>query len=904
MAQVLSNIDNEPSEPRLGAYTAEVCMGTPTELDSLYDPKKYEEQIYQHWLARSAFHSEPSGDRTPFVVMMPPPNVTGYLHIGHALNMTLQDVAVRYKRMKGFEALWLPGMDHAGIATQAVVERQLKEQGLTREGLGRDEFVKRIWEWKDKYGGIILGQLRKLGISADWDRLRFTLDEPYERAVRSAFVHYYDKGLLYKGKRITNWCTHCHTAISDIEVTYANEKGHLWFVRYPFCDGTGWVTIATTRPETILADAAVAVNPRDPRYADIVGRQVVVPVVNRPVPVIADEAVLTDFGTGALKIMPGHDPTDFEVGQRHDLPSMAVIDLDGRMNENALHFHGMTALEARERIVDEIEGLGLLEKVEPYEHSVGHCSRCNSLIEPIVPDQWYLRMKELATRALAAERDGRVEVLPVKWRKVYESWLENINDWCVSRQLWWGHRIPVYHCADCGETMVVADAPTRCSKCSSGNITQEEDVLDTWFSSALWPFATLGWPERTDDLAYYYPTSLLITGYDIIFFWVARMVVSGLEFMDDVPFHTVFITGLVRDEQGRKMSKSLKNQVDPLDLINTYGTDALRFTMASLSTYGGQDILLSDQKLLSSRNFVNKLWNATRFVAANVDVMETLAGTRPADSQLGLFDRWILTRLAEAVRDITTHMDMYDFGEASHRAYEFVWGDFCDWYIELAKIPLRDADRAPATRWVLAYVLDNILRLLHPFVPFVTEAIVRQLSGGERLLMTSRYPESANIPGYETDAEHAEFLIGFIKAVRNLKAVFRLPPTEKQAIVVEGPAADIAAILANAEAVKFVGRFTDMSTDVDPSRRYIKGAYGAMKIRILAREDFDYEGELAVLRGRLEALNADIAKLAARLGNPDFVERAPAEVVDKDTDKLEALRAEQQLISSFLQGQG
>ena len=874
------------------------------ELESLYDAKKHEEEIYSLWLSKRAFHSEPNPDKTPFVVMMPPPNVTGYLHIGHALNMTLQDIAVRYKRMKGFETLWLPGMDHAGIATQAVVERQIQEEGLTRESLGREEFIRRIWEWKDKYGGIILSQLKKLGVSADWDRLRFTLDEPYERAVKTAFVHYYDKGLLYKGKRITNWCPHCHTAISDIEVTYANEKGHLWYVRYPFTDGSGYVTIATTRPETILADAAVAVNPQDSRYAGIVGRQVIVPIVNRTVPVIADEAVLTDFGTGALKITPGHDPTDFEVGRRHDLPSMAVIGLDGRMNGNAGRYAGMTAAEAREKVVAELEAQGLLEKVDDYEHSVGHCSRCNTTIEPIVTDQWYLRMKDLAARALEAEAQGSVDILPVKWRKVYESWLANIDDWCVSRQLWWGHRIPVYTCADCGEVIVAVDAPTVCPRCGGSHLTQDEDVLDTWFSSALWPFATLGWPEKTPELAYYYPTSLLITGYDIIFFWVARMVVSGLEFMDDIPFRTVFITGLVRDEQGRKMSKSLKNQVDPLDLISTYGTDALRFTMASLSTYGGQDILLSDQKLLSSRNFINKLWNATRFVVSNVDVAEALGASRPDDSQLGLFDRWILTRLAETTREVTARMDAYDFGEASHRLYEFVWGDFCDWYIELAKIPLRDEGRAPVTRWVLAWVLDNILRLLHPFVPFVTETIAQQLYGGDRLIMTARYPEAAALTAFPDDAERGEFLIGFIKSVRNLKAVFRLPPTEKQSVVAVGSEADIQAILDNAEAVKFVGRLADLTTRPEPGERYIKGAYGAMQVLIRAKPDFDAEGELKVLESRLEALRADIAKVRSRLDNPDFLARAPAEVVDKDTQKAEDLNAEAELIDSFLKGQG
>ena len=877
---------------------------TPIQLDPLYEAKKHEEQIYSLWLSQAAFHSEPNPDRTPFVVMMPPPNITGYLHMGHALQCTLQDIAIRYKRMKGFEALWLPGMDHAGIATQAVVERQIKEQGLTREGLGRDEFVRRIWEWKEKYGGIILSQLKKLGVSADWDRLRFTLDEPYERAVKTAFVHYYEKGLLYKGQRITNWCPHCHTAISDIEVMYANEKGHLWYVRYPFADGSGSVTIATTRPETILADAAVAVNPTDPRYTDIVGKEVIVPVANRTIPVIADEAVLLDFGTGALKITPGHDPTDFEVGRRHDLPSMAVIGLDGLMNENALHYSGMSVVEAREKIVAEIDALGLLEKVDDYEHSVGHCSRCASTIEPIVTDQWYLRMKDLAARALKAERDGKVEILPVKWRKVYESWLENINDWCVSRQLWWGHRIPVYHCEDCGEVIASVDAPHVCPKCGSSHITQESDVLDTWFSSALWPFATLGWPEQTASLTYYYPTSLLITGYDIIFFWVARMVMSGLEFMDDVPFHTVFITGLVRDEQGRKISKSLKNQLDPLDLISTYGTDALRFTMASLSTYGGQDILPSDQKLLSSRNFINKLWNATRFVVANVDVKETVAGPRLSDDQFGLFDRWILTRLADATRDVTAKMDVYDFGEASHRLYEFVWGDFCDWYIELAKIPLRDEARAPATRWVLAYVLENTMRLLHPFVPFVTETITQQLYGGDHLMATTAYPEADGMTTYDKDAIQADFLIGFIKAVRNLKAVFHLPPTEKQSVVAIGAESDIAAIMANAEAVKFVGRFADIGTKLDSTQRYIKGAYGAMQVMILAKSDFDYEGELKILAGKLELLHTDTAKLEARLGNQDFLARAPAEVVDKDTQKLEDLKAEEQLIGTFLKEQG
>ena len=877
---------------------------TPIELDPLYDATKHEEQVYNLWVTQAAFHSEPNPEKTPFVVMMPPPNVTGYLHIGHALNMTLQDIAVRYKRMKGFETLWLPGMDHAGIATQAVVERQVKEQGSTKEELGREEFVRRIWEWKDKYGGIILSQLKKLGVSADWDRLRFTLDEPYERAVRAAFVHYYEKGFLYKGQRITNWCPHCHTAISDIEVTYANERGHLWYVRYPFADGSGFVTIATTRPETILADAAVAVNPADPRYRDIVGKEVIVPIVNRKVPVIADEAVLVDFGTGALKITPGHDPTDFDVGQRHNLPSMAVIGLDGLMNENALHYRGMTATNARAGIVAEIDALGLLEKVEDYEHSVGHCSRCNSIIEPIVTDQWYLRMKELAARALKAERDGEVEVLPLKWRKVYEGWLENINDWCVSRQLWWGHRIPVYHCEDCGDTIASVETPRTCPRCGGSRLTQESDVLDTWFSSALWPFATLGWPEQTPSLGYYYPTSLLITGYDIIFFWVARMVMSGLEFMDEVPFRTVFITGLVRDEQGRKMSKSLKNQVDPLDLISTYGTDAVRFTMASLSTYGGQDILLSDQKLLSSRNFINKLWNATRFVVANADVAGVLAGERPSGNELGLFDRWILTRLAAATRDVTAKMDIYDFGEASHRLYEFVWGDFCDWYIELAKIPLRDEGKAPATRWVLAYVLENILRLLHPFVPFVTETITQQLYSGNHLIMTAAYPEAEAMVTFEEDAAQADFLIGFIKAVRNLKAVFRLPPTEKQSVVALGLAGDIAAIMANAEAVKFVGRFADISTQLDPTQRYIKGAYGTMQVMILAKSDFDFEAELKVLGNKLELLHAETTKLEARLGNQDFLARAPAEVVDKDTQKLEDLKAEERLLGDFLKEQG
>jgi valyl-tRNA synthetase len=877
---------------------------TSIDLEPIYQAKTHEAEVYDLWLVSNAFHSEPDPERTPFVVMMPPPNVTGYLHIGHALNHTLQDIAVRYKRMKGFETLWLPGMDHAGIATQAVVERHLKEEGLTKEELGREEFVRRVWEWKQKYGGIIVSQLKKLGISADWDRLRFTLDEPYERAVRTAFVHYYEKGLLYRGKRITHWCSHCHTAISDIEVAYSNEKGHLWYVRYPFADGTGWVTVATTRPETILADVAVAVNPGDPRWISVVDKQVLVPVVNRPVPVIADDAVLMDFGTGALKITPGHDPTDFDIGQRHNLPVLSAIGLDGLMNDLYPDYAGMPAEKARERMVAALETLGLLEKVEDYEHSVGHCSRCHSIIEPLVTDQWYLRMKELAQHALEVEKSGAVEILPAKWRKVYEGWLENINDWCVSRQLWWGHRIPVYHCADCGTAIVVVDPPVQCPTCGSQHITQEDDVLDTWFSSALWPFATLGWPAATDDLRYYYPTSLLITGYDIIFFWVARMVMAGMEFMDDIPFHTVFITGLVRDEQGRKMSKSLKNMVDPLDLINVYGTDALRFTMASLSTYGGQDILLSDQKLLASRNFINKLWNATRFVLANVDVADTLNRGRPQDDALGLFDKWILTRLADATRDVTARMDVYDFGEASHRLYEFIWGDFCDWYIELSKIPLRDEATAPAARWTLAYVLDSTLRLLHPFVPFVTETIVQQIWAGKRLLMTCPYPEASEMAVYPDEAVRADFLAGFIKAVRNLKAVFRLPPTEKQSVVATGDAQGIATVMANADAVRFVGRLASIDTEPTPGQRYIKGSYGSMTLRILAKDDFDFEAELGILACKLEGLTGDIGKIETRLSNEEFVARAPIEVVDKDTAKLEELKAEASLIGTFLREQG
>src|SRR5664280_2889493 len=748
---------------------------TPIELDPLYEAKKYEEQIYSLWLRQAAFHSEPNPDKTPFVVMMPPPNVTGYLHIGHALNMTLQDIAIRYKRMKGFETLWLPGMDHAGIATQAVVERQIKEQGLTKEGLGRDEFVRRIWEWKEKYGGIILSQLKKLGVSADWDRLRFTLDEPYERAVKAAFVHYYEKGLLYKGQRITNWCPRCHTAISDIEVMYANEKGHLWYVRYPFADGSGSVTIATTRPETILGDAAVAVNPADPRYTDIVGKEVIVPIANRTIPVIADEAVLLDFGTGALKITPGHDPTDFEVGRRHNLPSMAVIGLDGLMNENALHYSGMSAIEAREKIVAEIDALGLLEKVDDYEHSVGHCSRCASTIEPIVTDQWYLRMKDLAARALEAEREGKVEVLPVKWRKVYESWLENINDWCVSRQLWWGHRIPVYHCEDCGEVIASVDAPHVCPKCGSSHITQESDVLDTWFSSALWPFATLGWPEQTPPLQAFYPTDALVTGRDIIFLWVARMIMMGLEFTGREPFSDVHITAIIQAPDGRRMSKSLGTGIDPLDLLEggprppvfaqgsqppgdfpAYGADAVRWGLLAMSS--GQDVRFSEDKVAQGLQLTNKLWNAARLILLGVDP-DVCAAAAPTEPE----DRWILSRLEHAKAEVAGRIERYDFSHAALALYDFVYGELCDWYLELVKPRLRAraADLGPT----LLHILTETVALAHPLIPFETEEIYSHIPGAEGML-AARVAARADLA--QTPEEPA--IAAVIEAVSALRA--------------------------------------------------------------------------------------------------------------------------------------
>ena len=865
------------------------------ELPRAYEPQAVEGRIYDFWVKGGYFTPKIDKGKQPFTLIMPPPNVTGELHMGHALTIALEDMMVRWHRMRGEPTLYLPGSDHAGIATQVVVERMLSADGITRHDLGRERFVERVWEWVDQYGSRIYEQIKRIGASCDWTRTAFTLDEGPSRAVRATFVNLHKKGLIYRGERITNWCPRCHTALSDLEVKYGEESGNLYHIRYLLEGGDGdALTVATTRPETLLGDTAVAVNPQDERHSGFIGRRVRLPVLGRMLPVIGDEAVELGFGTGALKVTPGHDPTDFEIGQRHGLPVVSVMNLDGTLNAEAGPYEGQGVAEARGNVVEQLRDEGLLADVVPYNHSVGHCDRCDDIVEPVVTKQWYVRMEPLARPARDAVANGDTRIIPERFAKVYFNWMDNIRDWCISRQLWWGHRVPVWHCRACGEAIVEYEDPDACGKCGSGELERDPDVLDTWFSSALWTHSTLGWPERTEDLEYFYPTSVMETGYDILFFWVARMMMMGIENMGAEPFHTVYLHGLVLDPEGVKMSKTRGNVLDPLELIDMYGADALRFAL-TIGTSPGNNQRLNEQKLEASRNFANKLWNAARFVMGNLRDAADLDGwympPKPAHRQ----DRWIVSRLNRMAAAVDRHMEEHQYGEAQRLIQDFFWHEYADWYIEMAKIRLRAGDATPLP--YLAYALERSVRMLHPFMPFVTEEIWQRLAdcappaeGTPETLMMAEYPRG-DAAHYDDDAEgEIGTVMEIVRAIRNLRAEFRIQQHQRLEAIVEAPRMrEIAG--AESDAIKTLAR-------VDPLTLEVNGAQAAGandSVSVALREGtitvpmaglVDLEGERERLRGEMGIIDKNRERLARRLSDDNFLSKAPDDVVERERQRL------------------
>jgi len=855
-----------------------------------YDPKRIEDAVYARWESSGAFHSKPNPDKKPYTIVIPPPNVTGALHMGHALNNTIQDILIRWRRMQGFEALWIPGTDHAGIATQNVVEKDLASKGLDRHSIGREKLIEAIWEWKEQYGNRIIEQLKRLGSSCDWRRLRFTMDEGLSRAVREAFVTLYERGLIYRGDYIINWCPRCLTALADDEVEHEEVAGKLWHLRYPFAEGEGGVVVATTRPETMLGDTAVAVNPADERYAGVLEREIVLPVIGRRMRFICDDLVELEFGTGAVKVTPAHDPNDFEIGRRHGLEVINIMNDDGTLNENAGPFAGMDRFEAREKLIERFEKDGTLVKVEEHVHAVGHCYRCHTVVEPRVSLQWFVSMKPLAAKALRASDEGKVTFWPARWEKFYRSWLENVRDWCISRQIWWGHRLPAWYCDDCGQMTVAKTDPDACSGCGSKNIRQDEDVLDTWFSSALWPFSTLGWPGDGDEglLDFYYPTSTLVTDRGIIYFWVARMVMMGLEMMGETPFRDVFIHGTILDEIGRKMSKSLGNGIDPIEMIDRFGADAVRYSLILLTTEG-QDVKLSESRFQMGRNFANKLWNAARFV------FMSLEGEKPdlARAEPGFHDRWILSRFEKARAEMTAALERFALNEAAVRVYDFVWHDFCDWYLELIKPVLREGGAgADAARATLARVFDGTLRLLHPFVPFITEELWstlneiapwRETDARDGLLIRARWPaENAELPWPEGERDMA-VLQDVVRGVRNIRNKMNIAARlELTALcnVEEGMETDLEAL---SPLIRNIAALSSFEVGRDITRPPASATHVGQGVRLFVPlADFiDVEAE----RARLEKQRARFLKMIeaneAKLSNPDFVNKAPAQVVER-----------------------
>lgn len=859
------------------------------ELPKTYDPSEFEDRLYKKWEDSGYFR--PSGDKNApsFSMVIPPPNVTGQLHMGHALDDTLQDIIIRAKRMEGYNTLWVPGTDHAGIATQIKVEEVLRrEKGLSRHDIGREEFLKLVWDWKAKYGNRIISQLKKLGASCDWEHEAFTMDENLSAAVRKTFVSLYEKGLIYRGLRITNWCPHCNTALSDAEVEYKELDGGFWYVKYPVVGSDEYVIIATTRPETMLGDTAVAVNPEDERYTRLIGRQLLLPLVGRTIPVIADEYVERDFGTGCVKITPCHDPNDFEVGLRHDLEQIIILDGDGKINENGGKYQGLDRFEARKQIVADLEAAGLLLKVEKLKHNVAHCYRCGSVIEPLASKQWFVKMKPLAGPAIKVVKEGKIRFIPERFSKIYLNWMENIHDWCVSRQLWWGHRIPAFYCGDCGKVTVSETDVTACPDCGSPNITQESDVLDTWFSSALWPFSTLGWPNDTEDLKTFYPTNVLVTGYDIITFWVSKMIFMGIENTGSIPFPDVFIHGLVRDAQGRKMSKSLGNGIDPLEIIGKYGADALRFALATGNS-PGNDMRFSDEKIGAARNFANKIWNASRFVRMNLDIEEIAL---PSADRLRTEDKWILSLFNRLAGEVRENIDSYELGIALSKLYDFIWDIFCDWYIELLKprLSAKGTEDNPVAQNVIAWVLSNTMKLLHPFLPFITEEIWLALPHTGDSIMISSYPQTDPALDFPEDEASMDRIIELIKAVRNRRAEMNVPPSKKTTLYIVSAYGDtfnsgvshFFTRLASASEVIYTGEFTG-----DNAVSIVTGSATAY---IPLAEMIDTEKELARLTKELENTEKEIDRLTKKLSNGGFTSKAPAAVVEGEKAKLEKYR--------------
>ena len=845
------------------------------ELAKKYDPKNVEDRIYDFWLKGKYFHAKCENDKKPYTIVIPPPNITGQLHMGHALDNTLQDILIRWRRMQGYDALWLPGTDHASIATEAKIVEAMKKEGLTKEDIGRDGFLKRAWEWKEKYGGRIIEQLKKMGSSCDWDRERFTLDEGCSKAVLEVFCSLYEKGLIYRGERIINWCPHCLTSISDAEVEYEDQAGHFWHLRYPFKDGSGYMELATTRPETLLGDTAVAVNPNDERYKDVIGKTLILPIVHREIPVIADEYVEMDFGTGVVKITPAHDPNDFEVGLRHNLEVINVMTDDAKITADYPKYAGMDRYEARKAIVADLEAEGALVKIEDYSHNVGTCYRCHTSIEPRVSKQWFVKMQPLAEPAIECVRSGKTKFVPERFEKTYFHWMENIKDWCISRQLWWGHRIPAYYCQDCGEITVAKTAPDCCPKCG-GKVEQDPDTLDTWFSSALWPFSTLGWPDKTPELEHYFPTNTLVTGYDIIFFWVARMIFSSCEQMGSQPFDTVLIHGLVRDAQGRKMSKSLGNGIDPLEIIDKYGADALRLTLATGNS-PGNDMRFSDEKVEASRNFANKLWNAARFILMNIGE-DDIPCELP--EKLALEDKWVVSLFNSLTKEVTDNLEKFELGIAVSKLYDFIWDIFCDWYIELAKIRLqKDGEEPKTAKQVLVWVMSNTLKLLHPFMPFITEEIWQSLPHEGESIMISAWPEYDESHAFAAEEAEMERIMTAVRAIRNRRAEMNVPPSKKAKLYIATAYKDtfeqggiFMQRLASASEVEVADEF-----EIDGSVCIV--THDA-KIYIPMGELVDFEAEKARLNKELAAVQKDLDFVNGKLSNENFVAKAPAAVVE------------------------
>lgn len=856
------------------------------EMAKTYNPSDFEKDIYQKWENEGCFKAKIDAEKLPFTIVIPPPNITGQLHMGHALDETLQDTLIRFKRMQGYSALWLPGTDHASIATEVKIVEQMAKEGLTKKDVGREGFLERAWAWKEKYGGRIVEQLKLLGSSCDWSRLAFTMDERCSRAVKEVFVNLYEKGLIYRGDRIINWCPDCKTALSDAEVEYSEESSHLWHIRYRIKDTDEYVTVATSRPETMFGDTAVAVNPKDKRYKGMAGKTLILPIVNKEIPLIYDDYVELEFGTGAVKITPAHDPNDFEVGLRHGLPVIKVLNDDGTMNENAGHYSGMSALDCREKVVEELKSIGALVKIEPLTHNVGHCYRCHHTVEPIVSKQWFVKMEPLAKPAIDVVRKKSVKFTPARFSKIYFNWMENVKDWCISRQLWWGHRIPAYYCQDCGEMTISKEDVKVCPKCGGTHIKQDEDVLDTWFSSALWPFSTLGYPDMTEDLKYFYPTDVLVTGYDIIFFWVARMIFSGLEHMNRIPFKNVLIHGLVRDSQGRKMSKSLGNGIDPTEIIAKYGADTLRFSLIN-GVAAGSDMRFSDEKLEGARNFMNKIWNASRFVLINAEGKKIVP---IKDVKLTIADKWIITKLNKTVKDVTLNMEKLEMGVALANLYDFVWNDFCDWYIEFTKPILygEDEKKTNDTVSVLIYVLDKIVKLLHPFVPFITEEVYKNLPESNGFLMLSEFPKYETRQNYSVAVGEIETVKEIIKTVRNVKAKTGAAPSKKITLYVSTE--KVAAIKAGTSYIKKLAGVTDVKfiqSKAELNEKTVSQVIDKVELYIPLGELVDFDKEIERLKKELENVENEIARASGKLANKGFLDKAPKALVDAERAKYD-----------------